>query len=76
MSYIKVWIPRSNRHLLIELFDPSDSSAESAAYEKAATAMVANPEARWAVSEKCFGACAGIPVVGVREPSEIMQGAS
>lgn len=70
--YIKVWRTpqsttkrgesRKQTHHLIFFFEPGDGERE--ARKAAEGALGENPGAHWAVSERCRGACAGIPVVG------------
>jgi hypothetical protein len=68
-AYIKVWTglgainkDRIN-HLGIFFFTPG-TAQEDEAYEKAGRLVDSDNAAMWAVSVKCIGACAGIPVVG------------
>lgn len=61
-AYIKVWRDRPLGLMLWLWFEPS-TKAELAAYERGAETMANNPGARWAVSEPCSDACAGLPVI-------------
>lgn len=66
LAYIKVWTrldaSQKHTHHLIFFFEPGDGERE--ALSAAEGALSKNPGAHWAVSERCRGACAGIPVVG------------
>ena len=72
-AYIKVWrtiqstskqgLARSQTHHLIAFFEPGgDEEREARAF--AECVLSEHPGACWAVSERCRGACAGLPIVG------------
>lgn len=69
--YIKVWRPlqgaskktkQDETHLLIRFFEPGGQSELDALLEAKAV-LVQHPGSVWAVSSRCSGACAGLPVV-------------